>query len=246
MTESSKTRKSYVRVAATLLGGSLLVGGCIRQELAATLSSKELVSGTFIVAYDKVVVSSLGASEAELKKNVKKSLARKLPKGVTDVSFNAGKWLGIKYTMKAMPVDKFLAFTNNASLYATIIDAQPKPDEDLTDNMTLGKNEAGQWVFAAPSGTPDEPQPTEPPVTTADGAVVPPEDGASGDNGDADLEAIYKQSPPVFSIAMTFPGAVISADAYGVVSGNNVTWRLTPEQLNSKEPWTLTATANPQ
>jgi hypothetical protein len=195
------------------------------------------------------VVSSLGASEAELKKNVKKSLARKLPAGVTDVSYNAGKWLGVKYTMKAMPVTKFLAFTNNLSMYATIIEADPKPDDDPSDNMTLGKNEAGQWVFAAPSGTPDEPdEPADsvPPVTNADGSVVPSEASDSSGASDADIEAIYKQSPPIFSISMAFPGAVVSSDAYGVIAGNKVTWRLTPDQLSSKEPWTLTATANPQ
>jgi hypothetical protein len=141
-----------------------------------------------------------------------------------------------------VPVDRYLAFVNNWGAYAQILDDSESTDS--RNDMTLAKNELGQWVFTAPLADADDEDDGSSSVSPEPntGSTVPGEDNAEQSGGG---QTITFPSTPIFIVSMTFPGAVVSADPEAVVSGNKVTWNLRPDQLDSNGP-TLTATANPR
>jgi hypothetical protein len=69
---------------SALLGSLFILSGCFRQEIVTSLSEQGNITGTLLIAYDKQALADNGADLSTIRKNIARSVKKKLPKGVSD------------------------------------------------------------------------------------------------------------------------------------------------------------------
>lgn len=84
---------------------TLLLAGCLKLDMALTVSSDDTVSGSMIFAFQKSLIEATGQdSQSLVDESVKIDDGLK---GVTAEPYEEGDYSGAKYTFDAVPLDEF-------------------------------------------------------------------------------------------------------------------------------------------
>lgn len=101
-------------MALALSAVALLLTGCLKLDMALTVSSDDTVSGSMIFAFDKTLLAASGQSAQD-------AIGSQAPfgedvQGVTSAPYTDDKFEGIKYTFAKVPLSKLSESSDSDSL----------------------------------------------------------------------------------------------------------------------------------
>ncbi|AEG43099.1 LppM family (lipo)protein [Isoptericola variabilis] len=106
MTSSSGVRRRPWLAAPLAVAAALALSGCMKMDLALTLTEGDTASGTFVVAFSDELAEAMGAEPQELWEQGSEAVAGDLPEGATEEPYADGEYTGGRYTFAEQPVSE--------------------------------------------------------------------------------------------------------------------------------------------
>ena len=108
-----RTRR-FAGMALALSAVAFLLTGCLKLDMALTLSSDNTVSGSIVFAFDKTLLAASGQSAEEAIGS--QGLFSSDTEGVTSTPYKDDKFEGVTYTFESIPLSKFAESSQADSL----------------------------------------------------------------------------------------------------------------------------------
>jgi hypothetical protein len=100
-------RRRTIAAAGLVVAGLAVLTGCMKIDMAFTLSEEDTVSGTMVMALSDEFAESLGMDPQELWDSANEgedSLTEDLPEGATEEPYSDGEYTGVQVTYADQPI----------------------------------------------------------------------------------------------------------------------------------------------